>query len=89
MKDLSLDNFTHQNLTEYLTKYLKLQEQLLDLALDEYNVKQNSNWSSETELKELENKVNKRLGRIDAYSDMLNFCKAVKMNYELNKSENE
>ena len=83
---LSIDHYNLDLQIEYLEKYLVIQNGLLDLNIERYQFAKDQRWSSEKNIKELESKVQKRLGKIEGIEEMLRFCKAVKFNNNLNNN---
>ena len=76
---LSIDHYNLDLQIEYLEKYLVIQNGMLDLNIEKYQFAKDQRWSSEKNIKELESKVQKRLGKIEGIEEMLRFCKAVKL----------
>ena len=83
---LSIDHYNLDLQIEYLEKYLVIQNGLLDLNIERYQFAKDQRLSSEKNIKELESKVQKRLGKIEGIEEMLRFCKAVKFNNNLNNN---
>lgn len=83
---LSIDHYSLDLQIEYLEKYLVIQNGMLDLNIERFQNAQDNRWASEQNIKELESKVQKRLGKIEGIEEMLRFCKAVKFNNNLNNN---
>jgi len=83
---LSIDHYNLDLQIEYLEKYLVIQNGMLDLNIERYQLAQDQRFRSEKHIKQLESKVQKRLGKIEGIEEMLRFCKAVKFNNNLNNN---
>ena len=83
---LSIDHYNLDLQIEYLEKYLVIQNGMLDLNIERYRLAQDQRFRSEKHIKQLESKVQKRLGKIEGIEEMLRFCKAVKFNNNLNNN---